>query len=607
MVNERKTENIVRKYLEKNGYYSNPDIVVEEKKSDNPKIDKLLKNASKKGNKQGYPEFIITSTKYSESLIVIECKADILKHVSKTMDCYPDYAVDGALLYASFLAKEYDVIAIGVSGMTANKLSISHYLYLKGENKPHSIFSNKILSFEEYYDGYIKSDYKQNQDFNKLVIYTKDLNELLQEKKIQQPERALLISGILISLRNDAFKTGYTKHRSAKSLIDNLYSTICTELAQSDITQENVEKLKVVFGFIKVDQSLTDEGEGKQLTERLISDIDKEINSFIKTHMFFDVISKFYVEFLRYSNSDRGLGIVLTPPHITDLFTELADINKDSVVFDNCCGTGGFLVSSMKKMIFEAKGDKQKEIEIKEKQIVGIEYQTNIYALLISNMIIHQDGKISAILGDCFKENEKIKQKYEPTVGLLNPPYKTKKAFREELEFVLNNLDSLKEGGRCIALMPISCATKTSGTIKELKKQILKHHTLEAVMSMPEELFYGQTNSVSCAMVITAHKPHPAGKKTWFGYWRDDGFIKVKEMGRIDKNNTWERTKLQWLNAYRNREIIDKFSLTKEVTEDDEWCAEAYMETDYSQLSEKDFIKVVKNYVAYELFKKNED
>lgn len=603
MGNEAKTENIVRNRLRELGYYDDKNIIIEEKKSDSPKIDKLLKNASKKGNKQGYPEFIISSKIHSEFMIVIECKADILKHCSQTMDCYADYAVDGVLLYASFLAKEYDVLAIGVSGETANQLAVSHYLYLKGTNKYYSIFSDKILPFEQYYEGAIQSDYKLNQDYDKLITYTRTLNESLHGKNIIESERAMLISGILISLRSDAFKTGYMKHKSAMSLIDNLYSTICTELAQSDIAPDNVEKLKLSFGFIKVNPSLTDEKEGKQFTEILISNIDKEINSLIQTHKSFDAISQFYIEFLRYANADKGLGIVLTPPHITDLFAELADINKDTVVFDNCCGTGGFLVSAMKKMIREAKGDKGKEKDIKEKQIVGIEYQPHIYALLISNMIIHRDGRTSMYPGDCFTESEKVKQKYMPTVGLLNPPYKTKGTPREELEFVLNNLNTLKEGGKCVALIPMSCVTETTGITKELKSQILKQHTLEAVMSMPDELFHGQTNVVTCAMVVTAHKPHPAGKKTWFGYCRDDGFIKVKNRGRIDRNHIWEKTKSQWLNAYRNRELIHKFSLAKEVTGEDEWCAEAYMETDYSQLSEADFVEVVKNYVAHEFFR----
>lgn len=49
MGNERKTENIVRKLLQQNGYSDNDDIIIEEQKSDNLKIDKLLKTASKGG------------------------------------------------------------------------------------------------------------------------------------------------------------------------------------------------------------------------------------------------------------------------------------------------------------------------------------------------------------------------------------------------------------------------------------------------------------------------------------------------------------------------------------------------------------------------------
>lgn len=56
MANERKTEIIVR-----NHFYQFLDFIkIEEQTSDNPKIDKLLKTASKKGTGQGYPEFIIT-------------------------------------------------------------------------------------------------------------------------------------------------------------------------------------------------------------------------------------------------------------------------------------------------------------------------------------------------------------------------------------------------------------------------------------------------------------------------------------------------------------------------------------------------------------------
>ena len=46
MVNESKTENIVRDLLRDKGYYGNQNIAIEEKASDNPKIQKLLKRLS---------------------------------------------------------------------------------------------------------------------------------------------------------------------------------------------------------------------------------------------------------------------------------------------------------------------------------------------------------------------------------------------------------------------------------------------------------------------------------------------------------------------------------------------------------------------------------
>ena len=83
MVNERNTENLVRNMLKDAGYYDNHSIVIEEQASKNPRIDKLLSTASKKGNSRGRPEFIISFIDKPDDLIVIECKASIFKHESK--------------------------------------------------------------------------------------------------------------------------------------------------------------------------------------------------------------------------------------------------------------------------------------------------------------------------------------------------------------------------------------------------------------------------------------------------------------------------------------------------------------------------------------------
>ena len=179
MSNERKTEAITRRH------FSNflNQIEIEEQRSDNPKIDKLLKSASKKGGGRGYPEFIITYKTNPDLLIVVECKASTAKHESVSRDKYSEYAVDGALLYASYLSKEFDVLAIAVSGETEQTLRVSHFLHLKNEKKATSIFGDKFLSADDYLNGYLKSPEKFRQDYNALLDFTKKLNEKLHTYK----------------------------------------------------------------------------------------------------------------------------------------------------------------------------------------------------------------------------------------------------------------------------------------------------------------------------------------------------------------------------------------------------------------------------------------
>ena len=50
-----------------------------------------------------------------------------------------------------------------------------------------------------------------------------------------------------------------------------------------------------------------------------------------------------------------------------------------------------------------------------------------------------------------------------------------------------------------------------------------------------------------------------------------------------------------------NREVISEFSVMKEVTANMEWCAEAYLEADYSKLTVEDFEETVKNHVLFQL------
>ena len=597
MANERKTEVIVRNHF--NQFLG--EIKIEEQQSEILNIDKLLKTASKKGSGKGYPEFLITYNINSNILIVIECKAEITKHQSKTNDKYSEFAVDGVLLYASYLSKDFDVIAIAVSGENKNNIKVSHFLHLRGERKATEILGDKLLSADEYLNSYLKSPEKFRQDYKTLLDFTKKLNQNLHSHKILESQRSLLLSCILIALENDAFRNSYASHKTPKNLANSLTQTVSNELENADISGTKLNNLNIQFSFIKTDTSLsTKDG----VLKELINDIDKNINQFIKTHEYFDVLGQLYIEFLRYANSDKGLGIVLTPPHITELFSELAQVNKNSVAYDNCTGTGGFLISAMKKMIYDAKGDENKIKEIKSRQLIGTEYQSHIFALAVSNMYIHQDGKTIIYNGSCFDQEiiSSVKSR-KPTVGFLNPPYKSdKKNDTDEFEFILNNLDCLVDGGTCIAIVPMQSALATKGKVYEFKKQLLLKHTLDAVLSMPDELFFNsKVGVVSCVMIFKAHKPHPQNKETYFGYYKDDGFVKRKIQGRYDAFGNWAAIKEKWKSNYLNRKEEAGFSLNKIVKADDEWVAEAYMKTDYSNLKEEDFTDTILDFSIFML------
>lgn len=596
MGNERITEDIVREHFKNDNLFKVNKVILEEQSSKNTRINALLKNASKSGSGKGYPEFIIQYNEKNNVLIVVECKADITKHQSENGKNYKDYAVDGVLLYSSFLSKEYDVIAIAVSGTKKENLKVSHYLQLKGTQEAHSIFKNdKLLPLNDYILGYQTDERKFNQDFQELLKYSKMLNDSLHSLKVKESDRSLLISGTLIALSDEAFLHSY-KLKEPKPLTELLVSTINEKLAS--VQTKYINDIKTSFTFITTHTILSTQNE--KLKE-IISEIDNKINNFIKTYRYFDTLGQFYIEFLRYANNDKGLGIVLTPPHITELFTDIANVNKDSIVLDTCTGTGGFLISAMKKMIIDASGDKEKELEIKSKQIIGVELQHDIYSLLCSNMYIHGDGRSNLIKDSCFSENAKIGVSlFKPNVGFLNPPYKSNKDDIEELEFVLNNLEQLEKGSYCIAIIPMSCVLAQKGIRLSLKEKILQNHTLEAVFSMPDELFHNSNVTVVTAvLVIKAKEKHPSNYKTYFGYWKNDGFIKIKNLGRVDFYNRWETTKKYWLENFRNKDTVIGHSIKKSIIAKDEWCAEAYIDTDYNILTDELFIKNIKQYLTY--------
>jgi type I restriction-modification system DNA methylase subunit len=202
----------------------------------------------------------------------------------------------------------------------------------------------------------------------------------------------------------------------------------------------------------------------------------------------------------------------------------LAGVNKNSRVVDICCGSGSFLVTAMSKMFKDANPDEVEQI--RKEQLYGIEFDDGLFTLAVANMIIRQDGKSNIYKGDCFNDDiiKEIKAK-NINIGLMNPPYS--QTDKNELEFVERLLESITIGGTGVVVVPMSCAIGTK--FNDVRERLFKKHTLNAVFSMPDDIFY-PTGTNPCVMVWEAHKPHDSDFETFFGYCKNDGFIKRKKV-----------------------------------------------------------------------------
>jgi len=417
--------------------------------------------------------------------------------------------------------------------------------------------------------------------------------------KLTESEKPLLVSGTLIALKNKAFAKSYDAYKP-EELQKEWMRVIKEEFKKAEIPNSKEYSITQPYSSIAVHPNLSKSQKKfpKGVLFELIKMLNEKVWPFISVYHDFDVVGQFYGEFLKYTGGDKkALGIVLAPRHVTELFALLANVQKDSKVLDICAGTGGFLISAMHQMFKKAETKEDKE-SIKKECLIGVENQPQMYALAASNMILRGDGKANLHQGSCFDEaiTKEIK-KHKCNVGVLNPPYSQSDEDLHELVFVKHELDCLEKNGIGIAIVPMSCAISPHPKRDEL----LKFHTLDAVMSMPTELFY-PVGTVPCIMIFKAHIPHDvSNQKTWFGYWKEDGFIKTKHKGRIDQNNKWQSIRDHWVETYRNREDIPGECIKQYVTAQDEWCAEAYMETDYSLITKDVFEETVKNYMIFKL------
>ena len=290
--NEKKTEKLTRDFLLKVGIYGNDNFIIEEQKSDNPKIQKLLQKASKSGEGVGRPEFIITKKDNDNYLIVIECKADPKYHASSDRDQYRDFAVDGVLLYASCLSKDFNVIAIAISGQTEPEIKIDTFLHPKGvqfaaplkDSSEKRVLVKEIVGWQDYvrYAQYDENLVVARK--NDLSRFSKDLHNYLRDYgKITVAQMPLLVSGVLIALMEKGFKVAYSEYEGqelAQKTFRALKDEINKILQRRDQFNQELKDLEAKSASYNQQQKELQHSLSRKNKE--LQDLQKNIDSFKK-------------------------------------------------------------------------------------------------------------------------------------------------------------------------------------------------------------------------------------------------------------------------------------------------------------------------------------
>lgn len=585
-------------------------------------IDDALKTASKKGTGHvGFPEYVGV---VKDFIIVIEDKPKTDKHVfldgsviSLETNAVVYYAMNGALFYAKHLAKNTTykkIIAVGVSGdKKKHKISpiyVDDTDYYRELPDVESFISFNEKNIDEYYTREIlKEDTNTEKELAEILKDAASLHEDLRNYgNLKDIDKPLVVSGILLAL-NEIEKKSFSIDNLVGDTVETdgqkIYKAIESNLKRVNVQpQVKLDKILSQFSIIRDTQILNEindtlgETPLKYYAKFLYEKIFKSIKYTSSSE---DYLGRFYGEFMSYSGGDgQTLGIVLTPKHITELFCELLDLKPEDVVLDPCCGTAGFLIAAMHMMLKKAKDDTQKK-HIRKEQLHGIELQPYMFTIATTNMILRGDGKSNLINENFLKQESDKLQLKSPTVGMMNPPYSQgskKNPDLYEICFTEHLLDSLVEGGRCAVIVPQSSMTGKTKEEQAVKENILKHHTLEGVITLNKDTFYG-VGVMPCIAIFTAGEPHPANKECKFINFENDGYKVSPHIGLIETESAKDK-KQHLLDVWFDRiEADTKFCVKTTIEATDEWLHSFYYFNDEIP-TDADFDKTVGDYLSFE-------
>ena len=591
--------------------------------SDIVEINEALKTASKnKTGNVGFPEYCGV---VKDFLLVVEDKAALEKHIQKNekdlidqdTKAVKDYAVNGALFYALHLSQNtsyHKVFAFGVSGSPKHHRITPLFVNERGDYEVlpdvETFISFSEQNIDEYYlREVLKESTDQAKQTEEILKDAASLHEDLRNYGfIKDTDKPLIVSGIMLALREIEYKNfsvDMLNGDTNKTDGQKIFEAIRANLQRAQVTPDTKrDKLLAQFAVIRDTEkiNLVDSKLGKtplrHFTEFLYNSVYKSIRYNNSAE---DYLGRFYGEFMSYSGGDgQTLGIVLTPKHITELFCDLADLKAEDRVLDPCCGTAGFLIAAMHRMLSKTE-DLEQKTHIRRDQLFGIELQTNMFTIATTNMILRGDGKSNLHNTDFLAVNPAKLQLKGCTVGMMNPPYSQGSKQNPdlyEIAFTEHLLDSLAPLARCIVIVPQSAVTGKSKEEQNIKANILKHHTLEGVITLNTDTFY-RVGTNPCIAIFTAHVPHNPKHICKFINFEDDGFEVSKHIGLVETPSAKDK-KQHLLDVWFGRvEAESRFCVETTVEAEDEWLHAFYYFNDEIP-TEEDFKRTMADYLTFE-------
>ena len=244
-------------------------------------------------------------------------------------------------------------------------------------------------------------------------------------------------------------------------------------------------------------------------------------------------------------------GQFRTPRHIIDMIVKLMKPTPEDIIVDPAMGSAGFLVSSQEYLrkhhsdLFLVQGLKE---HFNNTMFYGFDMDRTMLRIGAMNMMLHGVDNPNIEYKDSLSEVNTDSEKF--TLVLANPPFKgsldyeavsadllkVTKTKKTELLFLALFLRILKTGGRCASIVPDGVLFGSTKGHKDIRKEIVENHKLEAVISMPSGVFKPYAG-VSTAIMIFTKTGTGGTDKVWFYDMKADGFSLDDKRNEIEEND----------------------------------------------------------------------